>query len=593
LDGKESAEAWSGKSILQLISPEEHEKAKAVLERTLTERLVRGIEFNFYRRDGIRSTGELNIGRLDNFAGEPIGFVAVIRDITEWVQAEEERELLLVQIRGQAQQMENVMRAVPEAVLLLDAKGQVILANTVAENDLAVLTDAKAGDIITHLGGRPLAELLTSPPTKGLWHELTAGSRTFEVIARPIENDSEQEDWVMVINDVTQEREIQHRIQHQERLAAVGQMAAGIAHDFNNIMAIITLYTEMELKNPVLPPQLHERLQTILQQAHRASDLIQQILDFSRQAVLERIPIDLRIFMKEIVKLLKRTIPENITISLSYGTDRYLVNADPTRIQQAVMNLVVNARDAMSESGELRIVLSKVAETDDIRCVTCGSVIGGEWISISVTDTGSGIPPDVLPYIFEPFFTTKEPGQGTGLGLAQVHGIVTQHEGHIDVTSKMGEGTTFTIYLPVMMVQEVTKLSVGFEDTPRGRGETVLVVEDNAKIQEALAAILEMLNYKVMLAPNGREALDILAKHGHEVALVLSDLVMPVMGGKALFYALNKQYPEIKMVMLTGHLMEKELQDMLAEGLNSYLLKPPNMDRLAQEISRVMKGDSE
>ena len=231
--------------------------------------------------------------------------------------------------------------------------------------------------------------------------------------------------------------------------------------------------------------------------------------------------------------------------------------------------------------------------TDEIRCVTCGQVIGGEWISIAVTDTGGGIPPDVLPYIFEPFFTTKAPGQGTGLGLAQVHGIVTQHEGHIDVTSTMEEGTTLTFYLPAFVVQEVAEPSGAIEDAPRGQGETVLVVEDNAKMREAFADILEMLNYQVLISVNGRDALDILEKYGHRVALVLSDLVMPVMGGKALFYALREQHPEIKTVMLTGHSMEQELQKLQTEGLSGYLLKPPNIEQLAQMVARVLKGESE
>jgi CheY-like chemotaxis protein len=209
-----------------------------------------------------------------------------------------------------------------------------------------------------------------------------------------------------------------------------------------------------------------------------------------------------------------------------------------------------------------------------------------------VADTGSGIPPDVLPYIFEPFFTTKAPGQGTGLGPAQVHGIVTQHEGHIDVTTKMGEGTTFTYYLPALMIHETAEPVRAVEGAPRGQGETVLVVEDNPKMRQALADILEVLNYQVMIAPNGRDAPEILEKYRHVVALVLSDLVMPVMGGTALFYALREQHPEIRMVMLTGHPMEQELQELQAEGLSGYLLRPPNMERLAQMVARVLKGGS-
>ena len=493
---------------LGLLSLRELPKALKGLASNALGLGTRPVEYSLIRKDGSAVPVEIRTDPV-KIKGKTV-VLGIVRDITERKQAEAERELLLARISGQAQQLEEVISTVPEGMLLLNAKGQVILTNPVAERDLAVMTDAKASDIITHLGGRPLAELLTSPPASGLWHEVTAGNRTFEIIGQPVAGHPEADNWVLVINDVTQEREIQQRTQQQERLAAVGQLAAGIAHDFNNIMAVIVLYTQLELGMPDIPARLRDRLQTILQQANLSTELIQQILDFSRRAVLERRPMDLMPFLKEVVRLLERTVPESIRIEFTHGTDEYTVNADPTRMQQVIMNLVVNARDAMPEGGELSVVLSRIAMTDEIRCVTCGQVIGGEWISIAVTDTGGGIPPDVLPYIFEPFFTTKAPGQGTGLGLAQVHGIVTQHEGHIDVTSTMEEGTTLTFYLPAFVVQEVAEPSGAIEDAPRGQGETVLVVEDNAKMREAFADILEMLNYQVLISVNGRDALDIL-----------------------------------------------------------------------------------
>ena len=216
---------------------------------------------------------------------------------------------------------------------------------------------------------------------------------------------------------------------HQERLAAVGQLAAGIAHDFNNILASIALYSQMSLRTAELPPRVRQRLEVIAQQTVHAADLVQQILDFSRRAVLERQPVALDSFMKEVIKLLQRTLPESIQVDLALEPGEYVINADLTRIQQTIVNLALNARDAMPNGGQLHIALSS-SSGQDIQCVDCGPVLGGEWVQVAVTDTGTGIAPDVLPRVFEPFFTTRAP-LGHGLGLSQVYGIVKQHEGHI------------------------------------------------------------------------------------------------------------------------------------------------------------------
>ena len=563
----------------------------------LYEKLVEGkIPYFDHEKRYIHKTGKIVHALIraqlvrDN-EGKPLFEMAIVEDITERKQVEEERELLLTQIRAQATQMQQTMDTVPEGVLLLDAKGRVILANPLAEGDLAVLADAKAGDIITHLGDRPLAELLTSPPTKGLWHEVTADNRAFEIIARPMANGPEPENWVLVIRDVTQEREIQRRTQQQERLAAVGQLAVGIAHDFNNIMAVIVLYTQMGLRLPDIPAQLRDRLQVVDQQARRATELIQQILDFSRRAVLERRPMDLTPFLKEIVKLLERTVPESIKMEFTYGRDEYTVNADPTRVQQVVMNLAINARDAMLSkgSGALSIVLSRAAATDEIHCVTCGEVSEGEWVRIAVTDTGEGIPADVLTHIFEPFFTTKDVGKGTGLGLAQVYGIVKQHEGHIDVSTKLGAGTTFTVYLPPLLEHQPEAPAIETRTVVQGQGETILVVEDNADLRKALAMSVELLNYRVLAAADGLEALDTLEQHAGEVSLVLSDLVMPEMGGAALFHAMRQRGLTLPMVLLSGHPREKEMESLRELGLAGWMLKPPNMAKLSQLFARALR----
>ncbi|MCA9968764.1 MAG: hypothetical protein KC425_01040, partial [Anaerolineales bacterium] len=245
---------------------------------------------------------------------------------------------------------------------------------------------------------------------------------------------------------VTQLTSTQAQLIQQERLAAVGQLAAGIAHDFNNILGAILLYAEMVQRARDLPAALRERLSVIVQQANRGADLVQQILDFGRRAVVDLRPFDLTPFLKETVRLLQRTFPENVEISLQTGPSAYMVEADLTRLQQVVMNLAINARNAMPDGGRLLLRLYRAEGV--LPCACCGETPDGAWVCLSVADTGCGIPVEALPRIFEPFYTTRAP-LGSGLGLAQVHGIMKQHDGHIAVETAVGMGTTFKLYWPV------------------------------------------------------------------------------------------------------------------------------------------------
>jgi two-component system cell cycle sensor histidine kinase/response regulator CckA len=543
------------------------------------------MEATHRRKDGTEFPVEVAIDFID-FEDRKVS-ISFSKDITERKRAEEERELLLEQIREQAQQLREVMSTVPEGVFLLDAEHKLVLANPVADKILAVLTDSRVGDTLTHLGDRPLAELLASPPTEGLRHEVATGGRTFEVVARPMAGGREPGNWVVVINDVTLERQVQEQLQQQERLAALGKLAAGIAHDFNNILAVIVLYVQMGLLLPDLSPKLRERLEVISQQAKRATGLIQQILDFGRRAVLECRPMDLVPFLEEQVELLRRTLPENISISFTYEGGGYMVDADPTRMQQAIMNLALNARDAMATGGELRIYLERI-HVEDSRKAPLPDMDVGQWVRVTVTDTGVGILPDLFPHIFEPFFTTKEPGAGAGLGLPQVYGIVKQHGGHIDVMTELGKGTSFVLYLPALVAKSAEALRSEAKTPPQGRGEMILVVEDNQALQKALMDGIESLNYRVLTADNGRQALAILEEYP-EVALVVSDLMMPEMGGQALFHALRQRGLTLPVVMLSGHPMESELVSLQAQGLAGWLLKPPSMEQLARLLDRALK----
>ncbi|MDY7080573.1 MAG: PAS domain S-box protein [Chloroflexota bacterium] len=558
----------------------------------IRERGTGTVETRWRRKDG--QVIEILLSSTPVDSSDPAaGVTFTALDITERKQAEREREWLLAQIQEQARLGQQVIDTVPEGVILLDAGERIIMANPVGGKNLAILSDVKVGGILTHLAGHPLEEFLPSPP-KGLWHNVSTDGGSFQVVARPLEAGPVLEGWVLVTRDVTQQREFEQRAQQQERLASVGQLAAGIAHDFNNIMATIVLYAQMSAQAEGLPDRVRERMVTIDQQAQHATSLIRQILDFSRRAVLERHPLDLLLFLKEQVKLLERTLPENIEVEIVYGAGEYMINADPTRIQQMMTNLALNARDAMPEGGILRIALERIeirpGESHPLPEMGRG-IKNQEWVRVTVSDTGAGIPPDVLPYIYDPFFTTKAPGAGSGLGLSQVHGTVGQHEGHIDVQTQLNHGTTFTIYLPALPTHlaEALTLEISPLVNAEGQGEMILVVEDNAAARRALMESLELLNYRVLEAANGQEALAVLERHGDEIALVLSDVVMPGMGGISLLHVLRERGLEVGVVMLTGHPLEKELESLRSCGMIDWLAKPPDLERLAQVVARALE----
>ena len=395
-------------------------------------------------------------------------------------------------------------------------------------------------------------------------------------------------------------RQTQTQLIQQERLAAVGQLAAGIAHDFNNILAIIMLYAEMSLTAPNLPAELYTRMGTIVRQTERAAYLVQQMLDFGRRAILQPHSLDLVSFLEEQVELWQRTIPEFIRIRLDVVAGKYFIHADPTRIQQVFINLVLNARDAMPDGGELRLSLESL-HLDAAMTPPLADMEVGEWVKIVVQDTGTGIPQDTLPHIYEPFFTTKEPGKGSGLGLAQVYGIIKQHNGHIDVWSESGQGARFTIYLPAVKVPPAEETAVTAPDVRLGNGETVLIVEDNATLRDALASMLNLLNYRPMTAANGREALALLRQQAdnaqtsasttdHDIALVLSDLVMPEIGGKELLETIQQWGLRLPVVILSGHPMEAEAQMVQSHHAAGWLLKPFDFQELANMLAHVLQN---
>lgn len=382
-------------------------------------------------------------------------------------------------------------------------------------------------------------------------------------------------------------QETQQQLVQQERLAAVGQLAAGIAHDFNNILAVIVLYAQLLQRTSHLSMHDHKRLQTIVEQGDRATQLIQQILDFSRKSIIERRPLFLPPFLKGLEKLLVRILPETIQLTVRIEEGHLEIQGDPTSLQQLLMNLAVNARDAMPDGGELQFIVAKL-DLLSRDMLPFPELHHGKWVVIRVQDNGVGMEPDVRKKVFEPFFTTKPPGQGTGLGLAQAYGIVRQHDGYISCTSVAGEGTEFFIYLPAS-VSEPFNNKTADDTIQKGSGERVLVVEDNVSALTVIQEILELLNYQVVTASNGQEALDLLQSRS-DIAVVLSDVVMPEMGGYALFKAIGEQYSHLKIILMSGYAKPLEKSSWAELQNVAWMRKPFSIDDLAGAVFKALKG---
>jgi nitrogen-specific signal transduction histidine kinase len=396
---------------------------------------------------------------------------------------------------------------------------------------------------------------------------------------------------MMVMRDITEERDIQKRMQQQEKLAAVGQLAAGIAHDFNNILTSIIGFAELARMTPDVPASVMDDLDHIVQQGQRAARLVRQILDFARKNITARKPVDLSRFLEEMVDLLKRTISENIRLELNIEPSRktYLLNADPTQLQQALTNLAINAADAMPLGGVLQFNLSHFTLAVNQRPPS-PEMAPGDWLALAVTDTGIGMSPEIQLHLFEPFFTTKEVGQGTGLGLAQVEGIVKQHEGYIKVKSKAGNGATFSLYFPPLPTPQPAQLPEisANERKVSGQDKVILLVEDNKFVLEVVEAMLKSLGYQVLTATNGRRAVEIYDQYQDNIALVVTDLTMPEMSGFALAETLRAKNHNAKILAMTGYPLKMKTEELLAKGISGWLLKPLSLEQLAQKLEQML-----
>jgi signal transduction histidine kinase/DNA-binding response OmpR family regulator/GAF domain-containing protein len=571
-------------------------------QRPLAFDTLKSVEVRSYIAVPLIARGEL-IGSLALGSESPAAFapehIDIAREVADQLAVALHQARLRAALEAEQRRLEALVEHLPEGILLLNGERRILLVNPAAQVYLQDLTEGAeppesyVDHVLTHLAGHPIEKTLEPPPEEP-WHELQVPGpprRVFEVGAQPMVAEAGAEGWVVLVRDVTHERDTQQLVQQQERLAAVGQLAGGIAHDFNNLLTTIMLYAQMPLSKQDLSPNLKRGLETIISESRQAARLVQQILDFSRRSPIETHAVDLQPFIKESIRVLRRTIPESISFVLEVEPGEYTVNADPTRIQQVLMNLVVNARDAMPKGGVLRIILSR-EEVKPGEGLPITEMEPGQWICLSVSDTGTGIPPEALPHIFEPFFTTKPRERGTGLGLAQVYGIVTQHEGHIGVETEEGKGTTFRIYLPVYQAEEEegAQTEALALTAPAGKGESILLVEDDERIRTVAQGILESLNYRVLTAGDGSEALNTYRSEEH-VDLVITDIVMPEMGGPDLVRELRKEDSDLKAIAITGYVLDENRRELKEQGVQEVVNKPFDASALGMVVRRVLDED--
>jgi len=411
------------------------------------------------------------------------------------------------------------------------------------------------------------------------WNELS--------IAPVRDGDGLLKHWVGTLSDITGRKLLESQHQQSQKMEAVGRLAGGIAHDFNNLLTIINGYSELLLQD--LPPgdPTRELLVEIHKAGTRSAGLTQQLLAFSRQQVLTPCVLDLNEIAEETEKMLRRVIGEDILLVTSLAPDLGKVKADAGQIEQVLLNLAVNARDAMPKGGRLLIETRNV-ELDQTHAITNPEVVPGSYVLLAISDTGLGMSPEVKAKIFEPFFTTKGLGRGTGLGLATVYGIVRQSAGHLEVFSQVGSGTSFHIYLPRAeeALSEMPKKS-SYQAPPQGN-ETILLVEDEDGVRELTRHVLAGCGYTVLDVVDGHEALALAESRTGAIDLLITDVVMPGLGGPVVAQHISRRFPGIRVLFVSGYTDDVVFRHGLSEQGVNFLQKPFSPPELAAKVRDVL-----
>jgi PAS domain S-box-containing protein len=544
-------------------------------------------EFHNRKKNGELFWESVSISSIRDAAGKITHYLAAKEDITERKRAEEK-------IREQAALLDKAS----DAIYVCDLDHTVLFWNSGAERlygwTLAEVLQRNAKKLFSQslVPGEDVDALLLE---RGSWsgerHQVNKAGEDIVVFSRLTlvrDERGEARSVIAIDSDITEKKQLEAQFLRAQRLESLGSLASGIAHDLNNVLAPILM--AMPLMRGSVQTELGQKLLTTIEaSARRGADIVKQVLTFARGVQGERMPLQFRHVLNDMAEIAGETFPKNIRLETDVASDLWIIMGDATQLHQAVMNLCVNARDAMPEGGKLSIAAENTTLDESFAQMTPGAA-PGPYVRLRVADTGTGISPEHLDKIFEPFFTTKAAGQGTGLGLSTVLGIARSHGGFVRVKSEVGIGTCFEIYLPAApAAHESAELSEGAK-LPRAEGELVLLVDDEAAVRDVMRRVLEGYGYRVLTAVEGAEAVGLYVQHRAEIAVVVTDMMMPGMDGPSLVRVLRHIEPAVRIIGISGVGEKSNIKNLDALALAAYINKPFTRDRLLATLHEVRQS---
>jgi PAS domain S-box-containing protein len=569
--------------------PDDMPQFESGIRLLLKEGIFTPLQYRIRTRDGrmryLRAAGEV----ICDEAGNPIRSIGTNIDVT----AEVERE---AELRASEARYRAIIQAIPDLMLRLDAEGKILDYHASRPEELVVFPEEFIGKRIDELLPPKVGELFREHRQRTLEQQQ---SQQFEFTLDFPNRDSMsfearmmasgERELVAILRNITDRLKLEERLRQSQKMQALGQLAGGIAHDFNNLLTVISGYSEKLLHQLTPSNALWDDINAIHTAGTRAARLTQQLLLFSRKAVPERTRIDLNDVVQHTNRMLRPLIGEDVIITLVLAPSLRHIKADAGQMAQVIMNLCLNARDAMPEGGKLTIETRNVSFNTErrVRGTECRP---GHYTQLLISDTGCGMAPEVLNRVFEPFFTTKGPGKGTGLGLATVHGIVQESGGYISVTSEVGKGTSFNICLPSEMMQEPARAASDSAPEMPGGTETILLVEDEEGVRRVARLALEMHGYRVLQAKNGRDAIRLLESHPERIDMIVTDVVMPEMNGRQLAETLLPRLPGCKVMFMSGYNDDAVLRHGVLAAKTAFLQKPFTQAELLQKVRATLDG---